>query len=221
MIIAIDGGAGTGKTTIAKLLSEKISFIHLNSGLIYRAVTYILLKNNYFNNTDDFYLDFLRDVNLKIIGDKLDVVMYDSHNITDNLYNKEITDNIKYTSNNFYIRSYVTDIQRLLSVEKNVICEGRDIGSVVFPNAKFKFFLECDINQRTERRYNQFLNNNIIIDKDNLKKMILERDLNDSNREHSPLKRVSDAILIDTTKMNIEEVILKMYKNIKGKYVNK
>ena len=221
MIIAIDGGAGTGKTTIAKLLSEKINFIHLNSGLIYRAVTYILLKNNCFNNTDNFYQDLLRDVNLKIIGDKLDVVMYDSHNITDNLYNKEITDNIKYTSNNFYIRSYVTDIQRLLSVEKNVICEGRDIGSVVFPNAKFKFFLECDINQRTERRYNQFLKNNIIIDKDNLKKMILERDLNDSNRDHSPLKRVSDAILIDTTKMNIEEVILKMYNNIKGKYVNK
>ena len=221
MIIAIDGGAGTGKTTIAKLLSEKINFIHLNSGLIYRAVTYILLKNNCFNNTDNFYQDLLRDVNLKIIGDKLDVVMYDSHNITDNLYNKEITDNIKYTSNTFYIRSYVTDIQRLLSVEKNVICEGRDIGSVVFPNAKFKFFLECDINQRTERRYNQFLKNNIIIDKDNLKKMILERDLNDSNRDHSPLKRVSDAILIDTTKMNIEEVILKMYNNIKGKYVNK
>jgi len=147
--------------------------------------------------------------------------MYDSKNITDNLYNKEITDNIKYTSNNFYIRSHVTDIQRLLSVEKNVICEGRDIGSVVFPNAKFKFFLQCDINQRTERRYNQFLKNNIIIDKNNLKKMILERDLNDSNREHSPLKRVSDAILIDTTKMNIEEVILKMYNNIKGKYVNK
>ena len=221
MIIAIDGGAGTGKTTIAKLLSEKINFIHLNSGLIYRAVTYILLKNNYLNNTDNFYQDFLKDVNLKIVGKKLDVVMYDSKNITDNLYNKEITDNIKYTSNNFYIRSHVTDIQRLLSVEKNVICEGRDIGSVVFPNAKFKFFLDCDINQRTERRYNQFLKNNIIIDKDNLKKMILERDLNDSNREHSPLKRVSDAILIDTTKMNIEEVILKMYNNIKGKYVNK
>ena len=221
MIIAIDGGAGTGKTTIAKLLSEKINFIHLNSGLIYRAVTYILLKNNCFNNTDNFYQDFLRDVNLKIIGDKLDVVMYDSHNITDNLYNKEITDNIKYTSNNFYIRSHVTYMQRLLSVEKNVICEGRDIGSVVFPNAKFKFFLECDINQRTERRYNQFLKNDIIIDKDILKKMILERDLNDSKRENSPLKRVSDAILIDTTKMNIEEVILKMYNNIKGKYVNK
>tara|TARA_B100001094_G_C18115385_1_gene763672 strand:+ start:771 stop:1436 length:666 start_codon:yes stop_codon:yes gene_type:complete len=221
MIIAIDGGAGTGKTTIAKLLSEKINFIHLNSGLIYRAVTYILLKNNYLNNTDNFYQDFLKDVNLKIVGKKLDVVMYDSKNITDNLYNKEITDNIKYTSNNFYIRSHVTDIQRLLSVEKNVICEGRDIGSVVFPNAKFKFFLDCDINQRTERRYNQFLKNNIIIDKNNLKKMILERDLNDSNREHSPLKRVSDAILIDTTKMNIEEVILKMYNNIKGKYVNK
>ena len=221
MIIAIDGGAGTGKTTIAKLLSEKINFIHLNSGLIYRAVTYILLKNNCLNNTDNFYQDFLKDVNLKIVGDKLDVVMYDSKNITDNLYNKEITDNIKYTSNNFYIRSHVTDIQRLLSVEKNVICEGRDIGSVVFPNAKFKFFLDCDINQRTERRYNQFLKNNIIIDKNNLKKMILERDLNDSNREHSPLKRVSDAILIDTTKMNIEEVILKMYNNIKGKYVNK
>ena len=221
MIIAIDGGAGSGKTTIAKLLSEKINFIHLNSGLIYRAVTYILLKNNYLNNTDNFYQDFLKDVNLKIVGKKLDVVMYDSKNITDNLYNKEITDNIKYTSNNFYIRSHVTDIQRLLSVEKNVICEGRDIGSVVFPNAKFKFFLDCDINQRTERRYNQFLKNNIIIDKNNLKKMILERDLNDSNREHSPLKRVSDAILIDTTKMNIEEVILKMYNNIKGKYVNK
>ena len=106
-------------------------------------------------------------------------------------------------------------------MNKNVVCEGRDIGSIVFPNAEFKFFLECHIKERTNRRYNQFIKNGITIDKNKLKKLIMERDDNDLNRSHSPLKKVPDSIVIDTTKLNIDEVILKMYKNIKGKYVNK
>ena len=221
MIIAIDGAAGTGKTTIAKLLSKKIDYVHLNSGLIYRAVTYILKKNNYLKKDDLFYQNFLSNINLKVSGDKLNVIMYNSVDITNELFNNNVTDNIKYISNNFYVRSYVTDIQRQLALNKNVVCEGRDIGSIVFPNAEFKFFLECDIKERTNRRYNQFIKNGIAIDKNKLKKMIMERDENDLNRSHSPLKKVPDSIVIDTTKLNIDEVILKMYKNIKGKYVNK
>ena len=221
MIIAIDGAASTGKTTIAKLLSKKIDYVHLNSGLIYRAVTYIFKKNNYLKKDDLFYQNFLSNINLKVSGDKLDLIMYNSLDITNELFNNDVTDNIKYISNNFYVRSYVTDIQRQLALNKNVVCEGRDIASIVFPNAEFKFFLECDIKERTNRRYNQFIKNGIAIDKNKLKKMIMERDENDLNRSHSPLKKVSDSIVIDTTKLNIDEVILKMYKNIKGKYVNK
>ena len=221
MIIAIDGGAGTGKTTIAKMLSEKISYVHLNSGLLYRAVTFVFLKNNLFNKSDSFYKKFLSELKLEVLGEMLNIVMYEKLDITNQLFNNDITDNIKFVSNNYHIRSYVTNLQRFLSLNKNVVCEGRDISSVVFPNAEFKFFLQCDIDERTNRRYQQFLRQNILIDKSELKKMILKRDKNDASREHSPLVRVPESILIDTTHLSVDEVILKMYNNIKGKHVNK
>ena len=110
-------------------------------------------------------------------------------------------------------------MQRSLVKNKNVVCEGRDIGSVVFPYAEIKFFLECNIDERTNRRYNQYKKNNISIKKDELKQLILERDKNDTKRKNSPLKRMNDSIIIDTSNLKVEDVIILMCNKIKEKYV--
>ena len=165
MIIAIDGGAATGKTTIAKLLSEKINFLHLNSGLIYRGITHVLFENKFLNKNESFYKQFLKNINFEVTGDKYNVIRYNNKNITNLLHDKYIAENISFVSDNAIIRDYITKLQRKISTNINVVCEGRDIGTVVFPFADYKFFLNADINVRVERRYQQYLKNNIQIEK--------------------------------------------------------
>ena len=218
MIVSIDGGAATGKSTIAKMLSKEINFVHLNSGLLYRAVTFILIKENFLNESSMFYKKYFSNLELQIKGENLNIIFYKNENITSHLYSQRIAKNIKYVSNNRFIREYITSIQRDLSKNINVVCEGRDIGSVVFPNADFKFFLKCDIKERVKRRYKQFINNNIVVDKKELKTMILQRDKNDINRKNSPLKIVDGSILIDTTSLSLEDIIKMMCEKIKEKY---
>jgi len=215
MIIAIDGGAATGKTTIAKLLSKKINFIHLNSGLLYRGITYILIENNLLNKDDDFYLEYLKKINFKLVGGKFDIVKYNSLNITNKLHDKYITENINFISTNLVIRNYITNLQRKISTNIDVVCEGRDIGTVVFPGADFKFFLSAHIDIRVERRYQQYLNNNIKIEKEKIKKMLLDRDYNDTNRKVSPLMKAKDSVVLDTTNKTINEQIDIIVENIK------
>jgi len=218
MIVSIDGGAATGKSTIAKMLSKKINFIHLNSGLLYRAVTYILIKEDFMNQSSLFYKKYFKNLELQIKGENLNVIFYKNENITAHLYSQKIANNIKYVSNNRFIREYITSVQRDLSKNINLVCEGRDIGSVVFPNADIKFFLKCDISERVKRRSKQFINNNINVNEKELKTMILERDKNDINRENSPLKIVDGSILIDTTSLSLEDIIKMMCEKIKEKY---
>ena len=207
MIISIDGGAATGKTTIAKELSKKINFLHLNSGLIYRAITYILIKNNFLYMDDNFYLEYLSKINFKISGDSFNIINYNNIDITPLLHDKSIADNLNIISNNVFIRNYVTKLQRDIAKNTNVVCEGRDIGTVVFPLAQFKFFLKANIDTRVERRYQQYLKNNIRIKKEKIKTMLLNRDYNDIHRKISPLMKAVDAITLDTTNKSINDQI--------------
>lgn len=217
MIIAIDGGAGTGKTTIAKMLSEKISYVHLNSGLLYRAVTFVFLKNNLFNKSDSFYKKFLSELKLEVLGEMLNIVMYEKLDITNQLFNNDITDNIKFVSNNYHIRSYVTNLQRFLSLNKNVVCEGRDISSIVFPNAEFKFFFIASDEVRAKRRQLELESLGEKKSLVNLMHEIKKRDKFDSERGHSPLRKAFNAIEVDTTNMTIDEQVNFMLRKIKLK----
>jgi len=207
MIIAIDGGAATGKTTIAKFLSKKINFLHLNSGLIYRGITHVLFENKFLNKNESFYKQFLKNINFEVTGDKYNVIRYNNKNITNLLHDKYIAENISFVSDNAIIRDYITKLQRKISTNINVVCEGRDIGTVVFPFADYKFFLNADINVRVERRYQQYLKNNIQIEKKQIKKMLIRRDHNDINRQVSPLIKAKDAMKIDTTNKTVNEQI--------------
>ena len=215
MIIAIDGPAASGKSTTAKILAKKLGFIHLNSGVMYRAITYILMKKNMIINSNDCYEDFFENLNLSFEGKNLDKVFFDKIDISNKLYYEEVSNNIKFISNNPLIRKKLIKIQRNITKNKNVVCEGRDIGSVVFPNSEFKFYLNANIDNRVDRRFNQVIEIDTRISKDQIKRNLIERDLNDIKREHSPLMKADDSIEIDTTELTIQEQVDKIYKIIK------
>jgi len=216
MIIAIDGPAASGKSTTASLLAKKLGYIHLNSGLMYRAITYIFIENSFINSLPLSLNNFFTNLNLKFKGDDLNQVYYNNINITKELYFEKININIKTISNNLEIRTYLINLQRSLVDRKNVVCEGRDIGTVVFPDADFKFYLNASIDSRVIRRYNELIKNNKDLKINELKKNIIKRDYNDMNRKISPLVKPDDCIEIDTTELTITKQVEYIYSIIEG-----
>ena len=217
MIIAIDGPAASGKSTTASLLAKKLGYVHLNSGLMYRALTYVFLENNLMDSFPVSLDNFLNSIDLKFKGKDLNLVSYNDINITDHLYTDEITQNITIISNNSEIRQHLIKLQRFLAKDRNVVCEGRDIGSVVFPQADFKFYLNADIEIRISRRYNELVKNNNTLKISELKDSIIKRDFNDINRNNSPLIKVDDCIEIDTTELTITKQVEYLYSIIENR----
>ena len=215
MIIAIDGPAASGKSTTAKFLAMKLGFIHLNSGIMYRAITYILMKKNMVNDINNSYEDFFKNLNLLFEGKNLDIVIFNKINISNKLYSEEVSNNIKFISNNSIIRKKLINIQRCITKNKDVVCEGRDIGSVVFPKSEFKFYLNAHIDKRVDRRFEQILKIDNSITKKQIKKNLIDRDSNDISRLNSPLIKTDDCIEIDTTELTIKEQVDEIYKIIK------
>ena len=215
MIIAIDGPAGSGKSTTAKLLADKLGFIYLNTGAMYRAVTLFLLKNKInVNNTADVQKS-LEKIDLSIQNNNRFEVYLNNQNVTNNLRETSIDDLVSDISKILDVRNKMVILQRNFSSNKNVVVEGRDIGSNVFPNADFKFFLIADVIERAKRRFNDKQYENSLTLSELVKK-IEKRDKIDSNRLISPLIKVNDAIEIDTTSLTVEEQVTKIYDIIKG-----
>ena len=215
MIIAIDGPAGSGKSTTAKLLADKLGFIYLDTGAMYRAVTLFLLKNKInVNNTVDIQKS-LEKIDLSIKNNNRFEVYLNNQNVTNNLRETSIDDLVSDISKILDVRNKMVILQRNFSSNKNVVVEGRDIGSNVFPNADFKFFLIADVIERAKRRLNdkQYKKSLTLSE---LVKKIEKRDKIDSNRLISPLIKVNDAIEIDTTSLTVEEQVTKIYDIIKG-----
>ena len=214
MIIAIDGPAGSGKSTTAKLLADKLGFIYLDTGAMYRAVTLFLLNNKIdINNTADVQ-GSLKEIDLSIKNEDKFEVYLNSKNVTDNLRQTSVDDLVSYVSKISDVREKMVILQRSFSNNKNIVVEGRDIGSNVFPNADFKFFLIADVMERAKRRFNdQGYKKKLTISE--LVEKIKKRDRIDSSRLISPLIKVDDAIEINTTSLTIEEQVTKIYDIIK------
>lgn len=208
-IIALDGPSGSGKSTIANILAKKLKISYLNTGSMYRAVTLFFLENN-IKKSDKIDIDLLRKINIDIKEDK---VFLNEKDVSDKIRNKEVTENVSWVSSIFLVRKYLVDMQRKISQNKSIILDGRDIGTVVFPNAKYKFFLVASSEVRAKRRYEQ---NEIDKSLEEIQKDIEKRDYLDSHREISPLKKAEDAIEIDSSNLTIhetiEEIINKMDK---------
>lgn len=205
MIIAVDGPAGAGKSTISKLVAKKLGIQYLDTGAMYRAVTLYFLENNVdFSNIDEvensldkIHIDFLNNI-----------LFLNNIDVSKQIREKNVNDNVSAVSAIAIVREKMVDLQRKMSNNKSVILDGRDIGTVVFPNANYKFFLVASVDIRAQRRYKEELEKgNKSANIDDIKKSIENRDYIDSTRKVTPLKKADDAIQIDTSYMNIEEVV--------------
>lgn len=213
MIIAVDGPAGAGKSTISKLVAKKLGIQYLDTGAMYRAVTLYFLENNVdFSNIDEveknldkIHIDFLNNI-----------PFLNNIDVSKQIREKNVNDNVSAVSALAIVREKMVDLQRKMSNNKSVILDGRDIGTVVFPNANYKFFLVASVDIRAQRRYKEELEKgNKSANIDDIKKSIENRDYIDSTRTVTPLKKADDAIQIDTSYMNIEEVVESIISYIK------
>lgn len=206
-IIALDGPSGSGKSTIANLLAKKLKISYLNTGSMYRALTLYLLENN-IKKTDDFDKNILENINIDINKDK---VFLNGKDVSKEIRDKEVTENVSWVSSMPEVREYLVEMQRNISNNKSIILDGRDIGTVVFPNAKYKFYLTASSYVRAKRRFDQ---KEIAKSFEEIKEDIEKRDYLDSHREISPLKKADDAIEIDSSDLTISQTIDKIIENM-------
>lgn len=219
--IAIDGPAGAGKSTIAKEVSKKLGYIYVDTGALYRSIAYYFLNNKISLDNIDIINKELRNINLKIIfQDEVQQVILNDQNITEKIRTNEISMAASKISAIPEIRKFLLSLQRDFAKQNNVIMDGRDIGTVVLPNAEIKIFLTATAEERAKRRYKELISKNIPCSMENVLKDIIERDNNDMNRDIAPLKEAPDSIKIDTTTLSLEEVIFKIY-NIAKNFENK
>ena len=213
MIIAIDGPAGSGKSTTAKLLAKKIGFIYLDTGAMYRAVTHYFLNNSADLTNSSEILQLLNKMNLKIDHQNDEFTVFlDDKNVNSHIRKQNINQFVSDVSKIGEVRKEMVEIQRKFSNKKDIVVEGRDIGSHVFPNADYKFFIKADILVRAKRRFNEMSESSISIPE--LATQLEQRDMLDSNRAISPLVKANDALVIDTTSLTIEEQVNKLYNII-------
>ncbi len=215
--IAIDGPAGAGKSTISKIVAEKLGFQYIDTGAMYRAVTYKALKLGIDLEDENAY-SFLNNTKLDVDGTK---IFIDDEDVSTEIRSVEITTNVSTPSKIGVVRSWLVDYQRKISDSKNVVMDGRDIGTVVLPNADLKIYLDASAECRAERRRKERLEKGVDISFEETLEEIKTRDFKDSTREISPLKKADDAVLVDSSNMTIEEVVERIINLVNERGSNK
>ncbi len=210
--IAIDGPAASGKSTVATIVAKELGFTHIDTGSMYRAITLEAL-NRKIDIEDEANFDFVKDLSFEFINDHLYMNGVD---VSKDIREHIISNNVSLVSSYFSIRKECVKFQRLIAERENTVMDGRDIGTVVLPDADFKFFLVASIEKRAKRRFEDNLKRGIKSNIEIIKEKIAERDHFDSNRKHSPLKPAEDAFIIDTSDLTIEQVVALITKRIRG-----
>lgn len=208
LIIAIDGPAGAGKSTVAKSIAKQLNISYLDTGAMYRSLTLKALKQGINLEDEDNLAAMAEKTSIDLIDTPQGLkVLLDGEDVSEDIRTVEVTNNTFYIARAPKVRAIMVKWQREIAGRRSVVAEGRDIGTVVFPNASFKFYLDANIEERTQRRYKELVAKNKIVDAQNLSKELKERDDKDKNRKVGPLKRAEDAHYIDTTHMNVDESV--------------
>lgn len=207
--IAIDGPASSGKSTVAKIIAKDFNYTYLDTGAMYRAATYMALRNHLTENDVDEIVTLLETYSISFgrseNGEQL--VFVGDVDVTHPIRENEVTNNVSWVAAIPEVREKLVHLQQLIAAQGGIVMDGRDIGTVVLPDAELKIFLVASVEERAERRYKENLEKGIPADLETLKKEIAERDYKDSHREVSPLKPADDAIHFDTTGVGITEVV--------------
>ncbi|MBO0958137.1 (d)CMP kinase [Neobacillus sp. MM2021_6] len=209
--IAIDGPAAAGKSTVAKIVAEKLSYVYIDTGAMYRALTYKAIVNQLNLDEEVALLDTLLSTDIKLLpSNKGQLVYLDNKDVTNEIRSSEVTNNVSIVSIHQKIREEMVRRQQAFATEGGVVMDGRDIGTHVLPDAEVKVFLLASVEERAERRHIENLQKGFPSDLEKLKEEIARRDKIDSERDIAPLKKADDAIEIDTTSLTIPEVVEKI-----------
>ena len=217
-IVAIDGPAGSGKGTIAEGLANKLGFIHLDSGALYRCITLETIRKNINVSDVEKIVDLAEKMNVEF--KQAGIVFLNNEDVTKAIRENDVNEKVSKVAKIKEVREKIELIQRKMAENNNTIMEGRDIGTTVFPNANVKFYLDADIEERAKRRYKENVEKGINSTYEEVLDILQKRDYEDSHREVSPLRKADDAIVVDSTNMSIEQVICEMEKIVKQKIAN-
>jgi cytidylate kinase len=219
LIIAIDGYSSCGKSTFARLIAKDLNYIFIDSGAMYRAVTLYCMRRNYINRNglnSTAIISELKDIHIDFVYNP-DISEYEtflnSENVEKEIRNMEVTSHVSRISQIAEVRFRMVELQRQIGISKGIVMDGRDIGTVVFPDADIKIFMTASVDIRAKRRHTELKNKGINIDFEEIKRMIIARDIADENRDISPLRRADDAIILDNSRMTVDEQMI-WIKNI-------
>lgn len=212
-VIAIDGPGGAGKSTIARLLAEELGYLHLDTGAMYRAVTLAALNKNIDFNDDNALTETAEEIEIDFNEDG--EIFLNGENVSSEIRSQAVNENVSKTAAVKGVRETLVKKQKKLAEEHKVVMDGRDITTVVLPNADHKFFLTASLEERARRRFEEMKRKDMEVSLEDIKENIKNRDKLDSERKHSPLKKADDAVEIDSTELSIEEVVEKIKSFIK------
>jgi len=215
--IAIDGPAGAGKSTIAKMISKKLDFIYVDTGAMYRALALYFIRNQIKSDEEEKISKVLADADVTITyANGMQQVMLNGENVTPLIRSEEVGKMASESSVYQSVRTKLLDLQRNMAKTADVVMDGRDIGTFVLPNADFKIYLTASVKERAKRRFLELKEKGSNCELSQIERDIKERDLRDMNRDIAPLKQAEDAVCIDTSSLTIDEVknrIIEIYKN--------
>ena len=215
--IAIDGPAGAGKSTIAKKLAADLGYVYVDTGAMYRAMAYYFLQNGIDAKDEKAIADACSnvDVTIQYVNGEQQVIL-NGENVNGVIRKEEVGNMASATSVYPVVRTKLVELQRQLAAKENVIMDGRDIGTVVLPNANVKIYLTASSAVRAKRRFDELTAKGVECDIDAIEKDIIDRDYRDIHRETSPLRQAEDAVLLDSSNLDIDGVVAEMKKIIEG-----
>ncbi len=212
LVIAVDGPAGAGKSTIAKIVADKMNINYIDTGAMYRAITYKVLQSGIDINNEDEVIKIAKKSDIDF---KDNNIYLDGKILKEEIRTPEVSHNVSNVAQIKDVRHLMVDVQRDIGNKSSVILDGRDIGSYVFPNADYKFFLVASSKERGERRYKELIKKGYNTTLEEVINDVIRRDEIDSNREFAPLVKANDAIEIDTTGKSIDKVVESVIEKIK------